>query len=151
MVIHERSIEGNRSTSFDQEPTLDRKTGAHFVSDQSSAPTVTAVTNMEFLGFPTSHEYSAGSGRAQEFEPGDRTSGSGNLRSAIRNRYCKHVPQFGRNENLACDKLLKRVPEVEFFRYSIKGTAYWTAEGGTHCQRRNLQKHTGRQAMNAAH
>ena len=110
------------------------KTGAHFVSGSIFRAYGDNRYERGFLGFPTSDEYPAGSGRAQEFQGGTVTwtqnAGSHTLRygTGIANAFI----ELGGAKILGAATSDETRSGSGVFQVFEKGTAYWTAEAGTH-------------------
>ena len=109
------------------------KTGAHFVSGSIFRTYGDNRYERGFLGFPTSHEYSAGSGRVQEFEGGViTTSGSGNYVLRFGTGIANTYRALGGAKKFGAVTSAETRSARGVFQVFDKGTAYWTAEGGTH-------------------
>ena len=118
------------------------KNGAHFVSGSILREYGDNRYERGFLGFPTSGEYPAGSGRAQEFQGGPITwtqiTGSHTLRygTGIANPFT----ELGGAKVLGAATSDETCSGTGVFQVFEKGTAYWTAGGGTHFVRGEIFK-----------
>ena len=110
------------------------QTDAHFVGGKIFVEYGNQRYERGVLKFPTSNEYSAGSGRAQEFQGGTITwtqnSGSHTLRygTGIANAF----RELGGAKVLGAATSNETRSGSGVFQVFEKGTAYWKAENGTH-------------------
>ena len=110
------------------------QTDAHFVGGKIFVEYGNQRYERGVLKFPTSNEYSAGSGRAQEFQGGTITwtqnSGSHTLRygTGIANAF----RELGGAKVLGAATSNETPSGSGVFQVFEKGTAYWKAENGTH-------------------
>lgn len=122
-----------------------KKSGAHFVSGSIFRAYGDNRYERGFLGFPTSDEYPAGTGRAQEFQGGTITwtqnAGSHTLRygTGIANTFA----ELGGARVFGAATSNETRSGTGVFQVFEKGTAYWTAEAGTHFVRGEIFKAYG--------
>lgn len=109
------------------------KNGAHFVSGSIFRTYGDNRYERGVLGFPTSDEYSAGSGRVQEFEGGVlTTSKSGNYVLRFGTGIANTYRALGGAKKFGAVTSAETRSGRGVFQVFDKATAYWTAEGGTH-------------------